>query len=136
MSGAPITVRASTSVSELNELFEVHDVNAFPVVDNYGRLAGIVSKLDLLRLFRPGRDRAPSETRRGNRVEDIMSPRVITVDAEDSVATAVDRMLEHGLRSLPVVDKANGESTLVGMVSRSDLLCCLCLAASREPAGA
>lgn len=121
---------------ELKQLFELHDVNAFPVLDDHARLAGIVSKRDLLRLFRPPRDRASSEARPGDRVGDIMSRSVVTVDGEDSVTTAVDRMLEYGLRSVPVVDREDGQSVLVGMVSRSDLLCCLCLAPSRERAGA
>lgn len=66
----------------------------------------------------------------------VMSRAIVAVEPDDEVSTVVDRMLEYGLRSLPVVDREDGESVLVGMVSRSDLLCCLCLAASRERAGA
>ena len=53
MTPAPVTVRPDTSISDLKALFERYDFNAFPVVDEVGVLRGLVSKLDLLRVFRP-----------------------------------------------------------------------------------
>ena len=53
MTRHPVTVRPETSIAELKALFETHDFNMFPVVDTQGVLRGIVTKLDLLRTFRP-----------------------------------------------------------------------------------
>ncbi len=53
MTHAPVTVTTHTTVGDLVALFDRHDFNAFPVVDEHGALRGIVSKLDVLRLFRP-----------------------------------------------------------------------------------
>jgi CBS domain-containing protein len=44
------TVKRQTTMRELAVLFEKHDFNAFPVVEE-GKLFGIVSKFDFLRAF-------------------------------------------------------------------------------------
>ncbi|MBI4012406.1 MAG: CBS domain-containing protein [Candidatus Rokubacteria bacterium] len=64
-----------------------------------------------------------------------MSQAVVAVEADDSVTTAIDRMLEYGVRSLPVVERRDGLPVLVGIVSRSDLLCCLRLQPERADSG-
>ena len=50
---------------------------------------------------------------------DVMTPRVITIDPDSSVADAARRMLENRISGMPVVD-ASGR--LVGMISEGDLL--------------
>jgi CBS domain-containing protein len=57
MTPAPVSVRPETTIGELKALFERYDFNAFPVVDAQGILRGLVSKLDLLRAFRPDKRR-------------------------------------------------------------------------------
>ena len=124
MSTRPKTVGPKTSVRALQGLFASYNYNAFPVVDDAGALLGIVTKLDLLRIFRP--DRARLRPRLGEifaeDVADIMRRGVITVGPSDSVTTAVDRMLSSKLRSLPVVERRGRKDMLVGMVSRGDLI--------------
>jgi CBS domain-containing protein len=124
MSTPPKTVGPKTSVRALQGLFASYDYNAFPVVDDAGALLGIVTKLDLLRIFR--HDRARLRPRLGElfaeHVADIMRRGVITVGPRDLVETAVDRMLSSKLRSLPVVERRGRMDVLVGMVSRGDLI--------------
>jgi CBS domain-containing protein len=45
MTTSPVTVRPRTALSDLLALFNRHDLNAFPVLDERERLVGIVSKL-------------------------------------------------------------------------------------------
>ena len=127
MSVPVISVRPSTEAGELERLFDIHDFNAFPVVDEQGLLRGVVTKFDLLRVYRAQRFRWIPEVRPlpAERVDDLMSRSVVAVEPEDEVSTVVDRMLEHGFRSLPVVERRDGHSVLVGMVSRTDVLRCL-----------
>ena len=63
MSALPVTVSPDTSVADLKQLFEHHDYNAFPVVEPDGTLRGIVTKLDILRSFRPDPLRETPELR-------------------------------------------------------------------------
>jgi CBS domain-containing protein len=127
MAAPAISVRPSTTVEALERLFEVHDFNAFPVVDEQGRLRGFVTKLDLLRVYRAQRFRWMPEIRPlpAERVDELMSESIIDVEPDDEVWVVVDRMLESGLRSLPVVARQGGEPMLVGIVSRTDVLRCL-----------
>lgn len=53
------------------------------------------------------------------RVRDLMSPNVITVQADDSIAKAYDKMLDHRIRHLIVIDK---DGDLVGLLTHRDLL--------------
>jgi CBS domain-containing protein len=45
-----ITVNRQTTMHELAVLFDKHDFNAFPVVED-GKLCGIISKFDFLHAF-------------------------------------------------------------------------------------
>lgn len=133
MTPSPVTVSPAMSLGELQSLFAKHDFNAFPVTDADRILRGVVTKLDLLRMLVPERFRWIPDFKVpwGECIDDIMTRDVITVGPDDSVATAVDRMVAYGLRSLPVVDKRQGRPVVVGIVSRTDVLRYLCL----EPVG-
>jgi CBS domain-containing membrane protein len=53
------------------------------------------------------------------RVRDLMTPKVVSVLPEDSVATAYELMLDHRFRHLVVIDK---DGDLVGLLTHRDLL--------------
>lgn len=112
------------TVGDLQRFFASYNFNAFPVVNEAEALVGIVTKLDLLRIFRHDRARLrPSLAELWTEhVEDIMRRRVVTLVPRDSVATAIDHMLASKLRSLPVVERRGGKDLLVGIVSRGDVL--------------
>ncbi len=124
MTRSPITVTPATSVGDLVALFDRHDFNAFPVVDAQGVVRGIVTKLDVLRMFRPEQNLGVGGfvTFASAHVADIMRRGVVCVEEPDPVGTAADLMVETRLRSLPVVQRKNGGPLLVGIVSQGDLL--------------
>ena len=121
-SSAP-TVRPDTPIRDLKALFALHDTSAFAVVDDRGRLHGVVTMFDLLRGFRPSGFRwfsgppAPC----GERVEDIMSRGPGTLQADEPVAAAVDMMLNRNITTIPVVE-GHADARLVGMVDLRDVL--------------
>ena len=124
MSFRPMTVGPKMPVRELQGFFASYNFNAFPVVNDAGVLLGIVTKLDLLRIFRHDRARLrPSLTELwAEHVEDIMRRRVVTLGPRDSVTTAIDHMLGSKLRSVPVVERRGANNVLVGIVSRGDVI--------------
>ena len=124
MTRAPVTVTPLTTVLDLLALFDRHDFNAFPVVDDRGIVRGIVTKLDVLRLLRPDQNLwVPAFAGVSSaRVEDIMRRGVVCVEAGDPVVVAADLMVETRLRSLPVVQRKAEGPVLVGIVSQGDLL--------------
>jgi CBS domain-containing protein len=124
MTGDPTTVERKLSVRALRELFILYGFNAFPVVDEAETLLGIVTKVDLLRVFRHDRRRILPDLAalEAEEVEDIMRRGVTTVRPDDPVTAAVDMMVSRRLRSLPVVERQGRKERLVGIVTRGDVL--------------
>lgn len=52
-------------------------------------------------------------------VKDVMTPQVVTIHADGTLREAAERMLEHGINGLPVVDD---EERLVGVIGLKDIL--------------
>jgi CBS domain-containing protein len=131
MTRSPVTVSPTTGIRELKTLFDEHDFNAFPVVDEDGLLRGIVSTHDILRLFRQSLNSYYPDLRAlwAQHAEDVMRRGVVTVQPDDFVETAVKLLVQYRHRSLPVVEGRRGRPRVVGMVSRRDTLGCLVLEA-------
>jgi len=124
MSGEPVTVTPKTNLKTVKRLFEERGFNVLPVVDGKGHIIGVVTKMDLLRLFRPDqRSWVPDFSHMdANCVEDILGDSFSVVHPDDPITVAVDRMIELNARALPVVERDTKPPRLVGIVSRKDVL--------------
>ena len=89
-----------------------HGIGALAVVDDGGRLLGIVTERDLLHAMADGR--APGSTP----VAGYMSRPPVAVEPEADCAAAARLMVRHGIRHLPVTRAGRP----VGMVTARDLL--------------
>lgn len=119
-----ITVRDDASIKDAAALLLRHGISGVPVVDAEGRLVGMVTEADLIRLESTP-DPRTTLRRRGHspedvphRVDEVMSRAVIAVDASADVTDVSRELLQHGFRSIPIVD---GEQP-VGIVARRDIL--------------
>ena len=87
------------------------------VVTRAGHTAGIVTDRDLVvRVVAEGIDPATAL------VGDYVTYDPVTVSLHDGIETAVERMREHGIRRLPIVNEAGHA---VGIVTADDLLALL-----------
>ena len=83
------------------------------IVQESGHLAGIVTDRDLVvRVLAEGIDATSA------RVGDFATYDAITVSVHEGLETAAERMREHGIRRLPVVDD---QGQVVGIVTADDL---------------
>jgi CBS domain-containing protein len=125
-------VQADTPLVEAVELLLDKVYRALPVVNQEGRVVGILTdgdllnKVDLLAISAQ-KELNEAETAQelhqlrqiGQTVGQCMTANPITVADDTTVAQAVKVMVEHNIKRLPVVDT---QGKLVGMVSRVDVL--------------
>jgi CBS domain-containing protein len=102
-----ITVNANEPLKEARAEMEIGVIRHLPVIDDRGRLVGVVSDRDLL-----GHMRA-------HRVADVMTRDVVTTRPDAPAADAASVMLDHKISSVLVV---NDDEQLVGMVTQTDYL--------------
>jgi len=110
MSTSLHTVSPSTTVGEAVALMAQYRIGSTVVMDGT-RLVGIFTERDTVRAISQSHD-APA-----HEVSSWMTQEPMTVGPEDEVETALNTMLEHGFRHLPVVEA--GE--VIGIVSIRDL---------------
>ena len=100
-------------------LFERDDFNAYPVVEGV-HVVGLVTKLDFLMCFAfsPSQMVPHYDDLMSKVVADVMKPTFIYVSSETRLTRVLQLMVEHRVRSIPVI---NAEK-LIGIVSREDVM--------------
>lgn len=107
-------------------------VKALPVLDEAGRLVGILSVGDILKAVYPaymylmdlgeftwdGMVEAFARKAADRKVKDLMTPKVITVREDSTLMECVDHMLKNGVKRVPVLDK---DRLVVGMLYETDV---------------
>jgi|HigsolmetaAR202D_1030399.scaffolds.fasta_scaffold26488_1 CBS domain-containing protein len=106
-----VTVEPTVTLSDLATKLELARVGAVAVTSD-GRLDGVISERDLVRAVAARAD--PDDVW----AADAMSDTPVRVDADEPIIVAAERMLDEGVRHLPVM--ADGE--VVGIVSIRDVL--------------
>jgi CBS domain-containing protein len=120
MTRAVVTVKRQTTMRELASLFERHDFNAFPVVEE-GKLVGIISKFDFLRAFAFTTSQVvPHYNELMSRpAAEVMTEAVVHVDPASPLTRVLQLMVNLKTRSFPVI---SGDGQLEGMISREDVM--------------
>jgi len=103
-----------TRMSEVVRIVNDTSVHAIVVMDGEGHPTGMVSHMDIIRLY--GKDLSEY------RAKDAMSGPVIEIESHEPAARGVDLMVTHGVERLLVVETQQGQSTLVGILSTTDLV--------------
>ena len=103
-------------MAEVRTIATRYDYNGFPVTTHEGRLVGIITKGDLLRVLQASLVNPDVWQDPASR---WMAHGLVALRPTDSLETAIALLVEFGLRSVPVIDD---ESRVIGMVSRNDLI--------------
>ena len=122
-----VAVRRGAAFKEMAATLRRFRISALPVVDDEGKVIGVVSEADLLvkeALADPGVLDGLLHHREVRKAEgltagDLMTHPAVTIRPEETVEHAARLMYTLRLKRLPVVDAGGG---LVGLVSRTDLL--------------
>ena len=132
-----ITVTKDSSLQDLARILYENHINGVPVVDDDGRLIGIICESDLIRknkklhiptvvaifdaivyLERPGKFEKEVQRVNATTVEDLYTKDVITVDEKTPIDEIATLMAEKKIYTIPVMDG----DRLVGIIGKADLI--------------
>ncbi len=132
-----VTVSPDTPVRDVAKKLWEHRINGMPVIDEEGRLSGIVTEADLIDqnkkihlptaiyfldsvLFLENPKKLEKELKKmaGTTASDICTKNVITVDEETSVEDIATLMAEKRINTIPVTR----DGRLVGIIGRGDVI--------------
>jgi acetoin utilization protein AcuB len=107
----PITIGCDASISEAIDLMKINSIRHLPVVSEGNRLEGFVTLGDLKQGLIPSMVADLS-------LVDLMIKNPITVDPDDEIEIAAQRIYKHKIGGMPVVR----EGRVVGIITANDLL--------------
>jgi len=132
-----ITITDDSTVKELARLLAIHQISGVPVIDDKGKLVGVVTESDLIfqtkKLHIPtvitildsvfyleNPDKMGEEMKKmvGAKVKDILTSSPLTVNEDTPLDEIATMMAEKNVHTLPVVNK----ETLVGVIGKKDII--------------
>ena len=137
MTADPVCIGPSATIRELARTFEEHEISGVPVVNQEGRVVGIVSKTDLIRRCAEGTDEIPPAylfevlSDQGDEdeseaepeplicVDDFMTEDPVTVGPELSAPAIARLMTDKRIHRVIVTDD---EKFPIGIITSMDLL--------------
>ena len=132
-----VSVTPDTPFKEVIDSLVRAEVSSLPVIDASGKLVGLVTEADviskeayggrrrralaLLSDVLSGRDHRWVTKAAGSLAADVMTKNVIVCSPEEDVRSVARRMLERGVKRMPVIESG----ALAGIISRHDILAIL-----------
>jgi CBS domain-containing protein len=139
MTPQPVTVTPQTPLQEAVKLLAEKHISGLPVVDESGKLVGVISETDLMwqetgidpppyimildsviYLQNPSRHEKMLHKVLGQTVGEVMTDKPISIKSYQSLRDAAHLMHEKNIRRLPVVDDSQGQ--VVGILTRGDII--------------
>jgi CBS-domain-containing membrane protein len=129
-----LTVKPDTSVVQAARLLVENDISALPVVDDEGRMVGIISEADLMRREEIGTEKrrpwwleamTPATTlanefakSHGKCVGDLMSRQVVSASEDTPLAEIAAILERHQIKRVPITK----DGKVIGVVSRANIV--------------
>lgn len=138
MSRDPIVVRVETPLKEAIQILAERHISGLPVVDDVGKLVGIISETDLMwqetgvtppayimfldsviYLQNPATYDRDLHKALGQTVGEVMSKNPISISPDKTLAEAATIMHDRSVHRLPVLE---GASQVIGILTRGDII--------------
>jgi CBS domain-containing protein len=138
MSSDPIVVRPETPLKEAIRILAEKRISGLPVIDDAGKLVGIISETDLMwqetgvtppayimfldsviYLQNPGAYERDLHKALGQTVGEVMSKNPVTISPDKSLKEAAKIIQEHKVHRLPVLDSTG---KVIGLLTRGDII--------------
>jgi CBS domain-containing protein len=138
MSRDPIVVREETPLNEAIQILAERHISGLPVVDDVGKLLGIISETDLMwqetgvtppayimfldsviYLKNPATYERDLHKALGQTVGEVMSKNPITISPDKTLREAATIMHDRSVHRLPVLDSTD---QVIGILTRGDII--------------
>jgi len=103
-----VTCSENDEIENVAKKIIEHSVNHIVVVDDKGKLKGIVTSWDITKAVAKGL----------KRLEEIVVKRVITTTPSELIEVASRKMMEHNISALPVIDR---DKKVLGIITSEDI---------------
>ena len=103
-----VTCSENDEIENVAKKIIEHSVNHIVVVDDKGKLKGIVTSWDITKAVAKGL----------KRLEEIVVKRVITTTPSELIEVASRKMMEHNISALPVIDR---DKRVLGIITSEDI---------------
>lgn len=132
-----VTVKKDQPISDLSKLFIENHFNGVPVLDDAGKVIGVVTQSNLIEqnknlhiptvialfdavLFLESEKKFESDVKKltGSRIEDIYHKNPITVSPDTDLGEITTIMAEKDVHTLPVLEN----DKLVGIIGKKDVI--------------
>jgi len=120
-----VVVNEDDPVEHIFELFDKYHFNTYPVVNNEGKLTGIIDQdimLEIIMFHRIPRTKhthIAAVRSQGESAREIMIPHPVTISPDENLHDAADMMLKHHINRVCVVE----DDKLVGIISKKNIIC-------------
>jgi CBS domain-containing protein len=145
MTTSVVTVSPETDIAEAVKLMLERQISGVPVIDDSGRLIGILTEGDLMRraeldtgrqswwinpISSPEQEAKAYVKAHGLKVKDVMTKEVVTINEQEPLDRIAMVFEERGIKRTPVLRSGK----VVGIVSRANLLRSLAVKKITDPA--
>jgi CIC family chloride channel protein len=107
-----ITTTPKSLLSEIADMLAKNGIKGMPVLDDTGKLAGMITLTDVLRLG--------PEQRTSTLVSNVMTKEIVCILPEESLYVAFDKMTSNQIGRLAVVEPGD-RTKLMGIITREDI---------------
>ena len=109
-----VTLHPDMEILRAAQLLINSDISGAPVLDHHGRLVGVLTERDFMKVaLHAGYHGEP-----GGLVGDYMNSNPVTVSPDDTILELAERFINAKYRRYPVLDGGR----LVGLISRRDVM--------------
>lgn len=111
MNSDVIYVLPNRTIAQVKEILRIKRISGVPVVDKDKKVIGIISIEDIINCI--------ESNKLNDKVENQMTKRVVTINYNETLKTALQYFEKYGYGRFPVVDD---DGKLVGIITKNDIL--------------
>jgi len=107
--------KENATILEVGTRLILRSINGIPIIDDDGKVIGILTIIDILRAIRDNKNID------GLKAGDIMTRNPIVINQKTDMMEMIDIMDKKGIEMIPVVDEES-DNRIIGVVSRKDII--------------